>query len=336
MTAVANGHVSLFVGIIINAIASLVISFFGLNVILVYERYAWFIYFLIFMVIFGMTGKYADNTTPSALTGSALSGAMLTLFAIIYGSSASWCTIASDYYVHYPANISRTKVFMMATLGIAVPTSIGMVAGCVVASGLNNRPDWAAAYNQGIGYLIQDMLFPSGFAKLVLVLLVLSGINLSVITMYSAAISFQQICTPFARIPRFIWTLFGFAIILGLALGGRERLSVFLQDFLSLLGYWLTSYFVIIFEEHVIFRKGSFDNYDLEAWNDRSRLPMGIGASVAFGVSVIAWVMGMDETWYTGPLAVAVGGDVGSEFAFVVTALVYIPARWAELEYFGR
>lgn len=340
LTAVADGHVSLVVGIIVIATVALIVSFVGLHAILVYERYAWLIYFIIFMIIFGETGKYADNTTPASVTGATLSGTVLSLLAIIYGSSASWCTMASDYYVHYPTHVSRVKVFLMTSLGIAIPTSIGMLAGCVVASSLNNRPDWKDAYeNQGLGFLIQDMLYPRGFAKLLLTLLVLSGINTNIISIYSSAISCQQFSRPFARVPRFIWTFLCFAAILGLALGGRQKLNTYLQNFLSLLGYWCTSYFVILFSEHVVFRKGSFDNYDLEGWNDPARLPLGIAAATAFGLAIVAWVMGMVETWYVGPLGKLIGdygGDVANEFAFVVTALVYLPARYLELKIFGR
>ncbi|KEF53310.1 uncharacterized protein A1O9_10758 [Exophiala aquamarina CBS 119918] len=340
LTAVADGHVSLVVGIVVIAVVALAISFVGLNAILVYERYAWLIYFVIFMIIFGETGKYADNTTPASVTGATLSGTVLSLLAITYGSSASWCTMASDYYVHYPTNVSRVKVFLMTTFGIAIPTSIGMLAGCVVASSLNNRADWKDAYeNEGLGFLIQDMLHPRGFAKLLLTLLVLSGINTNIISIYSSAISCQQFCRPFARVPRFIWTFLCFAAILGLALGGRQKLNTYLQNFLSLLGYWCTSYFVILFSEHVVFRKGSFENYDLEGWNDPARLPLGIAAATAFGLAIIAWVMGMVETWYVGPLGKLIGdygGDVANEFAFVVTALVYLPARYVELRVFGR
>ncbi|KAL6243582.1 hypothetical protein RBB50_009575 [Rhinocladiella similis] len=339
LTAVADGHVSLVVGIIIIAVVALVISFLGLNAILVYERYAWLIYFIIFMIIFGETGRYADNTTPSSLKGATLSGTVLSLLAIVYGSSASWCTMASDYYVHYPATVSRLRVFLMTTFGIAIPTSIGMTAGCVVASALNNKPHWADAYDKGLGFLIQDMLYPRGFAKFLLTLLVLSGINTNVISIYSAAISCQQFSRPFARIPRFVWTFICFAAIIALALGGREQLNTYLSDFLSLLGYWCTSYFVILLEEHVIFRKGDFANYDLEGWNDPRRLPHGIAAAIAFCLGVVAWCMGMSETWFIGPLAKVIGqygGDVANEFALVVTALTYAPARYVELKHFGK
>jgi len=228
----------------------------------------------------------------------------------------------------------------MTTFGIAIPTSIGMVAGCVVASALNNQVRWADAYhNQGLGFLIQDALYPRGFAKFLLTLLVLSGINTNVISIYSAAISCQQFSRPFARVPRFIWTFVCFAAILALAVGGREKLNTYLTDFLSLLGYWCTSYFVILFTEHVVFRHRDFANYDLDGWNDPARLPHGIAALTAFCLGVVAWVLGMDETWFVGPLAKLIGangGDVANEFAFVVTAVTYAPVRYFELKYFGK
>ena len=65
---------------------------------------------------------------------------------------------------------------------------------------------------------------------------------------------------------------------------GRSHLNQYLSNFLSLLGYWCTSYAVVLFLEHYIFRKGNFDNYDLEGWNDPSRLPLGIAAFLAFGL----------------------------------------------------
>ncbi|KAF2000821.1 hypothetical protein P154DRAFT_553923 [Amniculicola lignicola CBS 123094] len=340
LTAVADGHLSLVVGIVILAIVATLISFVGLKAILVYECYAWIIFFIIFMIFFGETGKYADNTTKTELKGADFSGTVLSLLAIIYGSSTSWQTMASDYYVHYPVDIDRWKVFFMTTFGIAIPTSIGMIAGCVVASGMNNRPDWKSAYeDDGLGFLIQSMLHPRGFAKFILTMLVLSGINTNVISIYSAAISCQQFSRPFAKVPRFIWIVLCLAVILGLALGGRGNLSVYLQNFLSLLGYWCTQYFVILFSEHVIFRKCDFANYDLEAWNDPSRLPLGIAAGISFGLGIVAWVMGMVETWYVGPLGKligAYGGDVANEFTLVVTAVAFVPLRYLELKFVGR
>lgn len=311
----------------------------GLRAVLLYERYAWFVFFVIFIIIFAEAGKYTDNSTATTLEGAKLASSVLTLLAIVYGSSASWQVIASDYYVHYPVDVNRWKVFILTTLGVAVPTSIGMCAGIVASFGLNNRPDWNTVYRtQGLGFLVQTVLHPHGFAKFILTLLVLSGINTNVISIYSASISCQQFARPLARIPRIIWVILSFAAILGLAIGGRAKLSTYLQNFLSLLGYWCTQYFVITCSEHVIFRKMNFANYDLEAWNDPSRLPLGLAAGAAFGFGTVAWVMGMVQTWFVGPLAKQIGGggDIGNEFTLVLTALVYIPARVLERRFIGR
>ncbi|PCG95523.1 hypothetical protein PENOC_077180 [Penicillium occitanis (nom. inval.)] len=339
LTAVADGHINIIVGIIVLAVTALFVSFIGLKAVLVYERYAWLVFLIIFIVIFAQSGEYADNSGSSLGPGE-LSGAVLNLIAIIYGSSCSWCPIASDYYVHYPTNTNRVGVFLATTFGIAIPTSIAMTSGAVVAAALNTREDWRATYeNDGVGYLIQAILHPRGLAKLFLTLLVLSGINTNIISLYSSALSLQQLARPFAKIPRLIWTFFCFAIVLVLALSGREQLNAYLQNFLGILGYWCTSYFAIVLMEHFLFRGGDFSNYDLEAWNDSNALPVGIAASAAFLTGIVAWCMGMAQTWYIGPLAGLVGsngGDVANELTLLVTVVVFIPARWLEKKVIGR
>ena len=66
---------------------------------------------------------------------------------------------------------------------------------------------------------------------------------------------------------------------------------------------------------------------------------MGIGGFTAFALGVVAWVLGMNESWYIGPLSGLIGkhgGDIGNQFAFIVTLVAYVPARYFELKYFGR
>lgn len=209
-----------------------------------------------------------------------------------------------------------------------------------MASALDNHPDWKQSYEQGgIGYLIRDILYPMGFAKFLLVILVLSGIAINLLNTYSAAISFQQISPWLAYVPRIIWQVVLFGIVIALGLAGREELNSYLQNFLSLLGYWCTSYILIILMEHSVIRKGSFDNYDLDGWNDKERLPHGIAAAVVFLVGVVCWVMGMAETWYVGPLAGLfgeTGGDLANEFTFTFTLLAYLPLRLLELKFFNK
>lgn len=167
--------------------------------------------------------------------------------------------------------------------------------------------------------------------------LILVGINC--IAIYAGSLSAQLFSKPTSRIPRVIWSLLALAAILLLGIAGRNHLLAVLENFLSLLGYWNTSFFAILFLEHHLFRGGSLANYDLDAWDTPSKMPVGYAGLAAFLLGAAGWIVGMVETYYVGPIAQLIGqfgGDLGNELALVLTAFSYIPLRKLELRYVGR
>ncbi|OIW31482.1 hypothetical protein CONLIGDRAFT_226507 [Coniochaeta ligniaria NRRL 30616] len=345
LSAVSDGRVGTEVGVVIAAVLGFVISFIGLRAVFQYEKFAGLVLAVVFIVMYGETAKFADYGTPTELKGATLSGTALTLFAVVYGSSASWCSIVADYYVEYPVNTSKFKVWILTTMGICLPTCFGMCLGAIVASSLNNNAAWAAVYSAGgTATLIKTILHPHGFADFLLVLLALSGIAMNGVALYSAGLSIQQFARPLAVVPRFVWTSLMFVAVILLALVGRDKLLTFLQNFLSLLGYWNTSFFVILACEHYLFRgglAGRYEGYDLEAWNTPALMPVGWAGGWAFAAGIAGCVLGMSETWYVGVLArkigdPASGGDIGNELAFLFTLVVFVPARWLEYRSVGR
>lgn len=175
LSAVSDGHVSIAVGVIIVACVSFLFSFVGLKGVLLYEQYAWTVFFVIFMIIYGESAHRANIAAPATVFWLTRSGNVLSLISVVYGSSASWSSIVSDFYVQYPVNISKVKVFLYTTLGITIPTCIGMLLGACISSALDTNPEWAVAYDDGIGEILKIIIYPRGFAKFLLVLLVLSG-----------------------------------------------------------------------------------------------------------------------------------------------------------------
>ncbi|KAH2917087.1 hypothetical protein KXW73_003922 [Aspergillus fumigatus] len=339
LRAVSDGRVSIAVGVVIVACVSFLFSFVGLRGVLMYEQYAWILFFIIFMIIYGESAHRANLAAPATVTGLTRSGNALTLIGVVYGSSASWSSIVSDFYVHYPANTPKIKIFLYTTLGITIPTCIGMLLGACISSALDTNPEWAAAYENGIGEILKTIIYPRGFARFLLVLLVLSGIGVNCIAIYSGALSAQLLAKPFAKLPRAVWSFLVFVCILLLGIAGRDHLLDVLENFLSLLGYWNTSFFVILFTEHYLFRGGSLSNYDLDAWNTPSRMPVGYAGLTAFLCGAAGWIVGMVETYYVGAIAKMIGqdgGDVANELAFVFTSVTYIPLRKLELKYVGR
>ncbi|GIJ99102.1 hypothetical protein Aspvir_001228 [Aspergillus viridinutans] len=339
LSAVSDGRVSIAVGVVIVACVSFLFSFVGLRGVLMYEQYAWILFFIIFMIIYGESAHRANLAAPATVTGLTRSGNALNLIGVIYGSSASWSSIVSDFYVHYPVNTPKIKIFLYTTLGITIPTCIGMLLGACISSALDTNPEWADAYENGIGEILKTIIYPGGFAKFLLVLLVLSGIGVNCIAIYSGALSAQLFAKPFAKVPRIVWSFIVFVCILLLGIAGRDHLLDVLENFLSLLGYWNTSFFVILFTEHYLFRGGSLSNYDLDAWNTPSRMPVGYAGLTAFLCGAAGWIVGMVETYYVGAIAKMIGqdgGDVANELAFVFTSVAYIPLRKLELKYVGR
>ncbi|PYH46394.1 putative nucleoside transporter [Aspergillus saccharolyticus JOP 1030-1] len=339
LVAVADGNISIVVGVIIVACLSLAIVFFGLKVVMSLEQWVWLIAFIIFMIVYGQSGTHANLAQPATVSGITQSGQVLSLLSVIYGSSASWSSIVSDFYVHYPVNTSRVKVFFFTTLGISLPTCIGLLLGACIASALDTNPEWSEAYDGGIGYMLQELIHPKKFAKFCLVLMVLANVGMNCINIYAASISAQLFAPPFRKVPRTIWTVIVFGCIIAIGIAGRDHLLTVLNNFLSLLGYWNTSFFVILFCEHYLFRGGSLANYDLDAWDTPSRMPVGFAGLTSFLCGAAGWIVGMDETYYVGAMAKLIGedgGDIANELALVFTTISFIPLRWLELKYVGR
>ena len=81
--------------------------------------------------------------------------------------------------------------------------------------------------------------------------------------------------------------------------------------------------------------------YRPETYDSPSQLPPGIAAVTAFCFGVAGMVVGMDQIWFTGPIAKhagapGFGGDVGFELAFAFAATSYLVLRTIELRIFGR
>ncbi|KAI0842520.1 putative nucleoside transporter [Hypoxylon sp. FL0890] len=339
LSAFSGGKVGTDIGVIICTVVSFVFSFFGLTACYRFAKYTWFIFGIIFLIMLGETARFGDLTTAPSALGATGSGAALTFFSIMYGSSACCAGYASDFYVGYPVNISKINVFLLTFLGLFLSTNICAISGAVVASALPNNEHWNEQYNAGIGFLIQTMVYPYALAQIMLFLLMFTAVGLSCGSMYSASLSIQQSTQKLAVVPRFIWTVICFAAVVALSLAGSDRLLVFLQNFLSLLGYYATAVFICLITEHYLFRRGSFDHYDLEAWNQPGKLPMGYAGGLALICGIVGAVLGMATTWYTGVVAKRIGdfgGDVGNELCFLFALIVYVPARSREMRLLGR
>lgn len=108
--------------------------------------------------------------------------------------------------------------------------------------------------------------------------------------LYSFSLTVQVLGPWFQRIPRPFLVVLATAIYIVLACVGAHRFEEALDTLLLVLAYWLAIVIVIVCEEHFIFRKGSFKNWNLDDVNNPRKLPFGLAA---FGSLCIGWAGAM-------------------------------------------
>ncbi|GAA6022870.1 hypothetical protein JCM11491_007025 [Sporobolomyces phaffii] len=342
-----SGELSITVGIVIVAVVSMIISFFGYRVLHACERWAWIPVCLAFVLLAGIGGRHL-GAAASYNVGQSTTGGILSFISIIVGFTLSWSGCSADFNSYMRPDISKTKVAVYTFLGLYLPACLLQLLGAAfAAAALSGRvPTWNAAYETGsVGGLVGVALEPlHGFGKFLLVIFALGMISNNAPTTYAFSLSLQIVFPFLTRIPRFFFAIVCTAIYLPIAVVGATHFEDALSNFLGLLGYWSSVFVSVLLVEHFVFRRHSFTTgYDLSIWDRSSQLPPGIAALFASFCGAAFCIIGMDQVWYRGPIAKmitgpaeAYGGDVGFETGMVVAAVVYAPSRWVERKVFGR
>jgi len=341
-----NSDVPGWAGIIIIAVCTFIVTLFGYKVVHAYEFWSWIPAFIVFMIVlieFAVSGAYIN--IPMG-TGTSEVGDVLSFGSTVFGFAIGWTSYAADYTVYHPVNQSKTKVFLYAYAGLIVPLLFTQFLGVALMTATDeSNPDskYRDGYNEaGAGGLISAVIVGplGGFGQFCLVLLALSIIANNCPNIYSFAITVQVFGEWTRSIPRFVWTLVGTVVYAAVAFPGYSHFESVLENFMNVIGYWMSVYAAIGLTEHFYFRKG-YSGYNPADYDNRDKLPHGIAAVFSFCVGIVGAVLGMSQTWYVGPIAkhcgeAPYGGDVGVELAWVFAIVAYLITRPIELHYFGR
>ncbi|KAF7589608.1 hypothetical protein BBP40_004022 [Aspergillus hancockii] len=337
LSKISGGTVSVAVGIIIVALASWVMATFGMHIFQYYERYAWFPQLMVLCIITGSAGPQFDLRSPSVGSSQEVNTKRLAFFSLCVSVGLAWTPLAADYYVYYPPTIKQWKVWSMTMIGGCLAMIITLLLGVGLGSGLANNPKWAAIYDGSpASLLMAGYSRLGGFGKFCAFINVVTVVSNNAPGSYSMAMNFQMLGQVWSKIPRPVFTIASTVIYTACAIGGRDFLYEIFKSFLPLIGYWVIIWFTIAAEEDLIFRHGK--SYDWSAWNCQQKLPVGVAASVAFLIGWAGAIVGMNQVYYTGPIANAVVGgcDLGIWLGFGFTAVAFPPLRMLELRVIGR
>lgn len=333
----------LWAGCLIIAAGTVIISFFGYNVIHKYEQWSSLPNLAIFFILIArlkMSGKWSNGEWTS---GPTTAGNVLSFGCAAFGYAGAWTTYAADYTVYLPRDTSKMKIFMSVFVNLTIALCFSMFLGAACAMGAVNDPEWMALYKQNkVGGLIYAILVPNslhGFGEFCCVVFALSTVANNLPSMYTIALSAQAFWGPLERYPRALWTIAGNLAMLGLCIPACYFFDTFLENFMNTISYYCAIYITLVCCEHSIHRRGNYDSYVAADWNNAAKLPLGIASALAFFVAAFGVALGMCQTYWVGEIGVLIGdygGDVGLEMGAGWSFIVYNIARPIEKKYFGR
>ncbi|KAF2640517.1 hypothetical protein P280DRAFT_320771 [Massarina eburnea CBS 473.64] len=337
LSAVTDGtSVNATVGIVIIALLSLLISFCGYKVLHFYEKYAWVPALIAIVIATGCGGMHLKEQVdvPPATAAQILGfGGLVASFML------PWAALASDFSTYMHPKAPTLRIALYTYVGLALPTILLMTLGAAIGGATPNVEAWMAGYetNAASGVLAAMMHPAGGFGRFVTVILAFSMLGNLSATMYSVTLNFQMFIPWTFRVPRSIFALLITAIIIPVAIEAAKSFFVNLENFLGIIGYWSAAFIGVVLTDHIFFRRQNFNQYteNEDAWDDEKKLPPGFAA---IGAAVLCFglvIPGMSQIWFTGPIA-RTTGDVGFEVAGVLSALLYVPFRFAERKMSGR
>ncbi|KAK1984197.1 NCS1 nucleoside transporter [Colletotrichum cereale] len=335
LSAVSEGDLSTAVGIVLIGISALLISFCGFNVLHFYEGYAWMPALVAIVIAVGCGGQQLRLQAPAA---PATASGVLSFGGVIASYVIPWACIASDLTTYFDPTkrLVSHRIFAYSYLGLVVPTILLMILGAAIGGAMSNIPEWQDGFNSTlVGGVLGAMLSPAGnFGKFILVVLAFTLLANISGTMYAITLNFQTLIPSF-RLPRYIFSVIVTAIIIPIAIRAAHDFFLSLENFIALIGYWSASFVGIVVAEHLVFRRANHKSYEAAIWEDPSKLPWGVAAIGAATLSFALVIPCISQIWFTGPIAVSTG-DIGFEVAFVLSAILYLPLRYAEKRFVGR
>jgi NCS1 nucleoside transporter family len=295
----------------------LAVALLGHNLIHVFERYAFPVLVIIFVIASIVTLVKGNPGAPH----KTIPGAFLIELGATFGYAAGWNPYASDYTRYFKPDASKRAIAWWSGLGVLLSCvlleTVGAAAGTLskVASNANPTAGWTG-------------IFPTWLGDLTLVAIVIGGIAANAINIYSGAISFTAIGFKLPLAARRAIVALGFgAIGFFVAWGGLGNAGQDYNNFLLIIAYWIAPWLAVMFCDMFLRRRQDPAKierllFDKKYTNWAGPVAMAVGA----GVSI--WLFS-NQTKYVGlvPTHWANAGDLTFEAGFVLSAAIYLTWR---------
>ncbi len=307
--------------LLIVVVLQLAVAFFGHNLIHTFERYAFPVLVIIFLIA---SVVMLSKGHPGAPHKTAAGGFLIEVGAT-FGYAVGWNPYACDYTRYYKPDASKKAIAWWSGLGVFLSCvlleSVGAAAGTITSV-------YNAAFNNPTAAFTSA--FPTWLADLTLVAIVIGGIAANALNIYSGAISFNALGfkLPFG-LRRAIVAL-GFGTI-GFFLGwsGLSNAGQDYNNFLLIISYWISPWLAVMFCDMFLrSRRAQSPDVQERLLFNRKYTNWAGPVSMAIGVGVSIWLFS-NQTKYIGvvPAHWPSAGDLTFEAGFVLTAVIYLTWR---------
>jgi len=295
------------------------IAFFGHNMVHAFERYAFpvlAVIFLIATVVILAKSHPGFQPTAPPFFGGKVGGFLLTTGAV-FGYAAGWNPYASDYSRYFPPKVSKVAIGFWAGFGVFLSCVVLEFAGAASATLASNPHDTpTAAFTSHL---------PTAIADLTLLAIAIGAVCANVLNVYSGAMSFvaMGIKLPLA-LRRAIVAVAAGVIGYIVALTGLHDAGSRYENFLLIIAYWIAPWLAVFFCDQFLYR-----NRDVAATEamlfDKRHTNWAGPVAMAVGMGLSIWLFS-NQTEYVGivPMHVPAFGDITFEVGFVITAVIYL------------
>ena len=308
-------HLPKILCLIIIVALQIAIAFFGHNLVHTFERYAFPVLAVIFVIA---TIVILAKSHPGAAHAAIPGGFLLTIGAV-FGYAAGWNPYAADYTRYFPPNTSKKAIGWWAAAGLFLSCVVLEIAGAGSATAASAGASLGDPTGTFTGHL------PTALADLTLLAIALGAVCANVLNIYSGAMSFvaMGVKLPLAlrrAIVALVFGLIGFIV----AITGLHDAGAKYTDFLLIISYWIAPWLAVMFCDQFLYRRRSLAEEEGLLFNRHYSNWAGPVAMV-LGVVLSVWLFS-NQTKYVGlvPKHAPSVGDLTFEAGFVITAVVYL------------
>jgi len=310
-------HIPEVLSLLIVVALQLVVAFLGHNLIHVFERYA----FPVLVIIFVIASVWTLAKGHPGAVHHTIPGAFLIELGATFGYAVGWNPYASDYTRYFKPDTNKTAIAVWSGLGVFLSCVLLETVGAAAAT----LPAVAGAANPTAGW---TDLFPTALRDLTLIAIIIGGIAANALNIYSGAISFTAIGFKLPLAARRAIVAVGFGIIgFFVAWSGLGNAGQDYNNFLLIIAYWIGPWLAVMFLDRFLRRhqpteaaEGLLFNKKYTNWAGPVAMTVGAGVSI--------WLFA-NQTKYVGliPAHFPSAGDLTFEAGFVLTAVIYLTWR---------